>query len=223
MRRAIVDPAASRSDMGRPPTTALLRCGLVAAPVFSGVVLLQALTRPGYDLARMPLSLLALGPFGWIQTVNFLVGGALVMACALGVSRALASRSGAAASILLLLYGGGLAAAGVFPADPLPGAAPTASHRPADMSWHADLHGLAFAVAQLGLTLGCAVLAVWFARHGRRGLAGLSAAAAVLTPALVFVGFSSPSIIGLAFFLTAVVGMGWLALVAWALTPRSDA
>jgi hypothetical protein len=62
----------------------LLACGTVAGPLFLTVGLIQALTRDGFDLSRHPLSLLSLGDLGWIQIANFIVTGALYVACALG-------------------------------------------------------------------------------------------------------------------------------------------
>ena len=47
-------------------TRALLICGLIAGPFYIVVGLIQALTRPGFDLMRHDLSLLANGDLGWI-------------------------------------------------------------------------------------------------------------------------------------------------------------
>jgi hypothetical protein len=202
-------------------TRALLKCGIVAAPLFSGLVLLQAAIRPGFHLTTMPLSLLSLGTLGWVQVVNFIVSGALVLACAAGVRLALASRTGTLISLLLLLYGAGMAAAGIFPSDPIDGF-PIGSAATAAMSWHANLHGLAFALAQLGAMLACATFGFWFAARGLTGWAVLSTATAIITPALIVLGFRNASVMGLAFFLTGIVTMGWLALVSALLDSRSD-
>jgi hypothetical protein len=70
-------------------TRDLLACGAFAGPLFVAVVVIQALTRNGYDLAEHPLSLLTLGDFGWIQSANFVVAGMLVGAFAVGLRRAL--------------------------------------------------------------------------------------------------------------------------------------
>jgi hypothetical protein len=56
-------------------TQALLRCGLIAGPLFTVLAVLQALTRPGYDLRRHPISMLALGDFGWMQVASFMASG----------------------------------------------------------------------------------------------------------------------------------------------------
>ena len=100
-------------------TRLLLACGAAAGPVYVLVGLIQVLMREGFDVRRHALSLLSNGDFGWIQTTNFLVSGALVLAGALGIRRALApGRAGTWGPILLALYGVGLIGAGVYPADP---------------------------------------------------------------------------------------------------------
>ena len=65
--------ATARSGMGVAAVTEhlswslrLLACGVVSAPLFVAVVLVEAGTRQGFDLVRMPLSLLSLGDTGWV-------------------------------------------------------------------------------------------------------------------------------------------------------------
>jgi hypothetical protein len=60
-------------------TTRLLACGIVAGPLFLAVVLLQAVTRQGFDLGRHPISLLSLGELRWIQITDFMVTGSLIV------------------------------------------------------------------------------------------------------------------------------------------------
>src|SRR5947207_141810 len=80
----------------RHPTGWLLVGGAVAAPLWFGVVVVQMLTRPGFDLRRHAISVLDLGDLGWVQVTNFVVAGLLMVACAAGLRRAL--RSGPAAT-----------------------------------------------------------------------------------------------------------------------------
>jgi hypothetical protein len=75
-------------------TRTLLACGVVAGPLFVAGSLVQAFTREGYDLGRHPISLLSLGDLGWLQVTNFVVTGALYVACAVGLRRALQSGPG---------------------------------------------------------------------------------------------------------------------------------
>src|SRR5579859_3199942 len=96
-------------------TRTLLLGGAPAGPDYLGVRLLQAFTRPGFDVTRHDLSLLANGSLGWIQSANFLVTGLLVLGGALGIRRVLRRRPGGTALPLLVgLYGLGLLGAGLF-------------------------------------------------------------------------------------------------------------
>src|SRR5437764_15412191 len=68
---------------------ALLSCGLIAGPFYIVVGLIQAFTRPGFDIMRHDLSLLANGDLGWIQITNLVLSGILVIAGAVGMRQAL--------------------------------------------------------------------------------------------------------------------------------------
>ncbi|HKZ68736.1 MAG TPA: DUF998 domain-containing protein, partial [Anaerolineales bacterium] len=79
-------PSAS-SETTTKLTRALLACGVVAGPVYLSVGLVQAFTRPGFDITRHALSLLSNGDLGWIQITNFVITGLLVIAGAVGMRR----------------------------------------------------------------------------------------------------------------------------------------
>jgi len=74
---------------------ALLACGAIGAPLFVVVFLIEgavpAIRSAGYSPLRHPVSGFAIGEFGWIQTVNFLVIGVLLLAFAVGLRAALRS------------------------------------------------------------------------------------------------------------------------------------
>ncbi|GLV55405.1 hypothetical protein KDH_22490 [Dictyobacter sp. S3.2.2.5] len=75
-------------------TKALLTCGVVAGPLFTIVGLIQAFTRPGFDLTRHALSLLENGDLGWLQITNFLFSGLLFIIGAAGMRRVLRGSRG---------------------------------------------------------------------------------------------------------------------------------
>ncbi|KUI05692.1 DUF998 domain-containing protein [Mycobacterium sp. IS-3022] len=148
-------------------TKSLLGYGIIAGPIYVVVAAAQALTRDGYDPTRHAISQLANGPWGWIQIVNFLVTGAMTVAAAVGVRRALGrGRRSAWASALLGAYGVGLLGAGVFRADPSDGFPPGTPPGMGEVSWHGMAH---FAIAGLAfgcLVAACFVFAGWFAGSG---------------------------------------------------------
>ena len=68
-------------------TRSLLGYGVVAGPFYLVVSLIQVYVRDGFDLARHPLSVLANGTGGWVQTAMRLsacvgIGGAAYLAAA---------------------------------------------------------------------------------------------------------------------------------------------
>jgi hypothetical membrane protein len=210
---AIVTPelAATRAASR---TTALLAGGVIAGPLFTGLAVIQIVTRDGFDLRRHAISMLSLGEQGWVQITSFVVSGLLVAACAVGMRRVLHSGPGATWGPLLVgLYGVGLIAAGVFTTDPamgFPRGAP--GGLPSAMSWHAILHSVAFLVAFTSLIAASFVFVRRFA-HGEWRWAAYCAATGTAVPALIGVGMTSPDRAGIAFFVAALIGWGWLAAV----------
>jgi len=82
-------------------TENLLRCGIAAGPLYVIVGLAQVATREGFDVRRHALSLLSNGDLGWIQILNFLASGFLVIAGAKGLRKVLrGSRGGTWAPLL---------------------------------------------------------------------------------------------------------------------------
>ncbi|WP_061290853.1 DUF998 domain-containing protein [Herbidospora cretacea] len=162
-------------------TRGLLICGIAAGPLFVAVCLIQAVTREGYDLGRHPISLLSLGPAGWVQIANFVVTGALFVACAAGLRR---TSGGTWGPILVGLLGVGLIIGGVFPTDAGAGFPPGAPEGAPEMSWHGLVHTLGPVVAFGALTIACLVHLRRFARERNRLAAATCAGAAVAIVAL---------------------------------------
>jgi hypothetical protein len=151
-------------------TARLLACGIVAGPLFVAVALIQAFTREGFDLSHHPISLLSLGDLGWIQIANFVVSGALYVACALGMRRVLrGSLGGTWGPLLIGALGVGMIMAGVFVTDAgagfPPGAPPGA---PPNITWHGRLHSVG-AMLAFGMNIGCLVFARRFAARKQWG------------------------------------------------------
>lgn len=157
-------------------TRALLRCGAVAGPLYIVVGAIQLLVRPGFDMRVNALSQMSLGDLGWIQTADFALSGALVIAGAFGLRRAVRVGSGAAwGARLVAVYGAGLIAAAIFPADPGFGFPPgTPAGPPTTMSSHALLHFASAGIAFFALIAACFVFARRFASRRQSGRAALS-------------------------------------------------
>lgn len=149
-------------------TKSLLGYGVIAGPIYVVSVAAQMATRDGYDPTRHAASQLANGDLGWIQIATFLVTGAMTIAAAVGIRRALGpGRQSAWAAGLLGAYGVGLVAAGIFRADPSDGFPPGTPPGMGEVSWHGMTH---FAVAGIGFACfvaACFVLGAWFARQAQ--------------------------------------------------------
>ncbi len=192
-------------------TKSLLGYGVIAGPIYVVVALAQALTRHGFDIRRHAWSLLANGHLGWIQVTNFIVAGAMTIAFAVGLRRALDGGTGARwVPRLVGGYGLGLVAAGMFRADPALGFPPGTPG--GVVTWHGALHFVAGGVGFLCLILAC--LAV--ARRERGGWRVFSA----LTGVLFLAGFagvasgSHSAAVNLAFVAAVMLAWAWLSALA---------
>lgn len=142
-------------------TRTLLTAGAVAGPLWAAVSLAQVAVRDGFDLTRHPLSALANGSGGWVQIVNFVAAGVLLLAGAAGLRRVPVGRW---AARLVRIAGLGMIGAGVLVMDPADGfPAGTPAGMPASMSWHGIGHMVAGTVTFAALIACCFVLARRFA------------------------------------------------------------
>src|SRR6476646_1770305 len=148
-------------------TRSLLGWGAVAGPFYVTVSLAQALTREGFDLTRHEWSLLENGDLGWIQVANFVLTGVMVLAFAVGLSRALAGerggRGGRAAAALSGLFGACLVAAGVLRADPALGFPVGTPEGIGTVTAHGVGHFVAAGIGFVALAVSCFVLGRHFA------------------------------------------------------------
>jgi hypothetical protein len=193
----------------------LLGYGVIAGPLYVVSVVIQGLTRRGFDLSRDDASLLSNGSLGWIQILTFIVSGLMVIAFAIGVARALMRGRGSAWGPRLIgLFGLGLIAAGVFIADPMSGFPPGAPlGRPQAISIHGLLHIASAGIGFLALVAACFVIASRFASQSRRGWALYSRVTGVIFLA-GFIGVASGSgsqAVVLGFWIAVLVAWAWVA------------
>jgi hypothetical protein len=137
---------------------ALLICGVIAGPLFIVVFLVEGAVTPDYDAVRHPVSSLALGPFGWTQTANFVIAGLLTLAFAVGLMRLPGVRQKVGA-ISVGLWGVGLLGAGAFVTDPISGYPPGTPTVPVEATTSGALHDLFGLAGFFGLAAACFVLA----------------------------------------------------------------
>jgi hypothetical membrane protein len=191
-------------------TRALLACGVLIAPVFVGVGIVQVLTRPGFDIKHLAISSLSLGDLGWIQIANFEITGLLAIACAVGLRRALrGDRGGTWGPVLIGVLGVGTIVSGIFHPDPafgFPRGAPAGM--PATMSTHATIHTIASMASFASMTTACFVLGRAFASIGRAKWAIYCVASGILVPVLLVLGLSTKDWVGVLLAVMVAIGFG---------------
>jgi hypothetical membrane protein len=125
--------------------------GMIGPALFVAIFALEGWLRPGYDPTVMFISELSLGPRGWIQIINFIILGVLLLVFALGLAVELksgkASKSG---PITLGIIGCLILLSGPFVMD-------SAITPFEQMSWQGALHQLLGAFAFLLMPICCFV------------------------------------------------------------------
>ncbi|WP_087622526.1 DUF998 domain-containing protein [Aeromicrobium sp. PE09-221] len=128
----------------------------IAAVAFPVVFTLDGWTRPDYGPRRQPVSALALGPRGWVQTANFLLVGAGIVVGAAGLA---GSQPWSAIAIGVL--GCALIASGAWRMDPMRGYPPgTPDTTPDSFSIAHRRHDQAGAIVFGGFPAAAAVVAL---------------------------------------------------------------
>ncbi len=205
-------------------TRRLLRCGLWAGPAFTAVFLAEGAVREGYQPLRHPVSCLALGPRGWVQTANFVVTGILFLAGAAGLRRAgdRMAGGGRTGPALVAAAGAGLVMAAAFPTDPVRGYPPGTPDVLSEPTPAGIVHNLAAVPVFFGLPAAalCYGWRAWRAGESR-GFVACCAATAVAMPVAMVVagaGFSQSDRLagygGLFQRASIITGFGWLTAVS---------
>lgn len=192
----------------------LLACGIAAGPVFTLAYLLEGARRKDYKPLRHPVSSLALGPAGWVQTANFLTAGLLSLAFAVGLWNAGPSRVGA---VLMGIWALGLVGAGAFRTDPVSGYPAGTPDRIHDHTRAGALHDGVSLVGFFSLAVACFV----FAASGSPGWSVYSVASGVLFAATMVVAGAAfgqnPRVAeagGLIQRISVSIGWGWVVVLA---------
>lgn len=194
----------------------LLISGVLVGPLFTVLWALGGLLATGYDPMRHPISAIAIGDIGWIQVVNFLVSGTLLLSFAAGL-RLLRPSISVWGPVLIGLAGIGLIGAGIFPVDPVNGFPPGAPLVPTERSTVGVLHDLFAAPFLFGLPISCLVFARSFGKRGQRGWVVFSLASGLTTFVVLLLAKMVPdplATLGLFQRIPILVTFVWLTLLA---------
>ena len=114
--------------------------GMIGSILFVGIFTLEGFLRPEYNPFSMFVSELSIGPRGWVQILNFIITGILLLIFALGIKTEFRQgKASKAGPILLLICATCLIVSGPFVMDPL-------STPPDQMSWHGIIHNILGAI-----------------------------------------------------------------------------
>jgi hypothetical membrane protein len=194
-------------------TRSLLGYGVVVGPFYLLLGVAQGLLRPGFSFARHPLSVLANGDYGWVQTTNFALSGLMVIAAAIGMARVV-GRGARATSWTLAAFGAGVALAAIFRADALDGfPVGTPLGPPTSISTMGLTHFLVSALAFTCFGVSALLAAPMLARRGERAMSRLSLASGLVMLLGFFGGFALPSPV-LGIWISVVTGWAWLAVLS---------
>lgn len=163
-----------------------------------------------YHLVGDNISELAIGQYGFVQTLAFVISGLGVLALAYGIHRVTAGiRGSLLGSVFIGIYGVGALVVAIFPSDRIDSKADVWTQ--STTGW---IHSITAFVAYLSVITGMLVLTWTFARdmHWRSLVVG-SALLAGAALALLFVQSEGPWV-GLMQRLMITAISGWLILVA---------
>jgi hypothetical protein len=202
----------------------LLYAGIAGPLLFIAAFLVEGLTRSGYSQWRHYVSQLATGPGGWVQVLNFLVCGTLVLMFAIGLRQSMrGTRGSIGGPVLFGLFAIALLVAGVFTTDPGLGYPPGA---PQVHTTHGMIHGLAGLAAFSLLPASAFVMAWHFAANPSERAWAVYSVLVGLSIIVLFVAFTTTSVMdgaghlanaptGFLQRIAIIAGWTWIAMVAW--------
>ena len=179
----------------------LIWAGIVGPPVFVAVFSMLGVVKPRYDATAQFVSEGSIGDLGWVQTLNFIVFGALMLVFAAGLWSGVSGQG--VGAVLMAVFGIGLILSGVFVTDS-PGSRAAATV-------HGVLHNVAGLVVFGSLTLACFVSAWTFRSHAGWGVYSLATGIAI---PIGFVGSAlAGRWVGIAQRALIVVGWTWITVL----------
>jgi len=185
-----------------------LWAGVIGAPLFVLVGFVDGFIHPDYNPVTDFWSEMSRGQLGWLQTANFLVDGALLLAFAAGIRWGARRGPGSAAgAALFAVIGLGNVVSGLFTID---------AHTSTVQTLSGTIHMAAAPPVFFGLVATCFV----FARRFRGGLRAYSVVSGIvlLLSIFAFLALGAPlDITGILQRVAIVVGWQWITVLAVAL------
>jgi len=199
-----------------------LICGAVSGPLFILTFVIEGVMRTHYSQLHNPVSLLALGSFGWVQVVNFLITGVLVLVFANGLWRRYrTSRAMSISASLIAILAFGIIGAGVFTMDGSGVQYQGILTQTLHLSPHGILHRLFAGSTFCILPASSFVMACQFCKWQQKGWAIYSVISGMGALFFFFLlanaidqSHGSIGYAGLYERISIVIGLGWLSVLA---------
>ena len=115
------------------------RVAIVGSVVFFVTFVVLGLIQPGYDMTRDTVSMLVLGEWGWIQSVNFLMLAVTTLIFGLGLGWSIYKKLINPVSVIFGLFAMGFVIGTIFPTNP---STPTSVTELSVLSWTEKIHEL---------------------------------------------------------------------------------
>jgi hypothetical protein len=205
----VLPPPARERVTGHETALAVRRFAVVGQLILVAIAWILPLVSE-YRLVGDNISELAIGPYGFVQTLAFVISGLGVIGLASAIRRlTTGSRGSFVGSLLIGIYGLGALVVAIFPTDRIDSEADVWSQ--SATGW---IHTITAFVAYISAIVGMFVLTWTFARHPRwRSIVVGSALLAGAALALLFVQAEGPWV-GLMQRLLITAISAWLILVA---------
>ena len=152
-------------------TQNFLLAGLVGGFLITATSFTLAFITKSFDITRHANSQLVLGEWGWVQTINFITFGCLMMVFALGIKRTITGAFGMGLAALVGAYGFASVIVGFNPTDPafgFPPGTPVEYGGVAAASIQAQIHGISGLIGFSAIVVACFTFAAYFRSVGQK-------------------------------------------------------
>jgi len=159
----------------------LLLCGTISGVVFTLSWIIQEAFKVGYNPMMVPISSLAIGELGWIQSATFLISGITLILFAYGLEKIRKNKEFSTWIFIFLAVGGiGLIGAGCFTTDPMNSFPPGTPETIVETTLMGMLHQLFSVLLFIGLPVAMFLFSKYFLHVKNRKWWIYSIASAIL-------------------------------------------
>ena len=201
----------------------LILCGAIGPIFLIFSYIIQERLREGYNPIMVTISALAIGPEGWVQTLTFLIAGALIIFFGYGLFKLRKTEKFSKLTpFFIIICGIGLIGAGIFVTDPINGFPPELYVSGEGSSFYGIIHKIFAGFLFVGLPLACFAMDKYF--KFKEDLkwriytlfTGISSLIVFLLTTLAILHYGGLQYYaGLLERITIIIGFLWMILLSW--------